>query len=98
MLCEEVVKGDLGLNHMPLRSVRKPVGRDHRKMNRLTRAARSHQTDDPALGKHPRLNPPSCRIQERFRHNHPTFVILPQPIVPDLLEDKIAVKGLVGDG
>ena len=32
----------------------------------------------------PRLNHPSCRIQERFRHNHPTFVILqlrqqPQP-------------------
>ena len=24
----------------------------------------------------PRLNHPSCRIQERFRHNHPTFVIL----------------------
>ena len=22
----------------------------------------------------------------------------PQPVVPDLLEDKIAVKGLVGDG
>ena len=32
----------------------------------------------------PNLNYPSCRIQERFRHNHPTFVILqlrqqPQP-------------------
>ena len=39
-------------------------------------AARSRQTDDPALGKHPRLNHPSCRIQERFRHNHPTFAIL----------------------
>ena len=24
----------------------------------------------------PRLNHPSCRIQERFRHNHLTFVIL----------------------
>ena len=24
----------------------------------------------------PRLNHPSCRIQERFRHNHPSFVIL----------------------
>ena len=39
-------------------------------------AARSRQTDDPALGKHPRLNHPSCRIQERFRRNHPTFAIL----------------------
>ena len=36
----------------------------------------SRQTDDSALGKHPRLNHPSCRIQERFRHNHPPFVIL----------------------
>ena len=36
----------------------------------------SRQTDDPALGKHPRLNHPSCRIQERFRLNHPSFVIL----------------------
>jgi len=35
-------------------------------------AARSRQTDDSALGKHPRLNHPSCRSQERFRHNHPT--------------------------
>ena len=34
-------------------------------------AARSRQTDDPALGKKPRLNHPSCRAQERFRHNHP---------------------------
>ena len=38
--------------------------------------ARSRQTDDPALGKHPRLNHPSCRIQERFRHNHSPSVIL----------------------
>ena len=37
-------------------------------------AARSRQKDDPALGKHPRLNHPSCRIQERFRHNHSIFV------------------------
>ena len=45
-------------------------------------AARSHQTDDPALGKHPRLNHPSCRTQERFRHNHPTSVILQlQPLI-----------------
>ena len=36
----------------------------------------SRQTDDSALDKHPRLNHPSCRIQERFRHNHPSFVIL----------------------
>jgi len=36
----------------------------------------SRQTDDPALGKHPRLNHPSCRIQERFRLNHPTSAIL----------------------
>ena len=25
----------------------------------------------------PRLNHPSCRIQERFRHNHPSFVQSP---------------------
>ena len=25
-------------------------------------------------------------------------ISLPQPVVPDLLEDKIAVEGLVGDG
>ena len=61
-------------------------------------AVRSYQTDDPALDKHPRLNHPSCLIQERFRHNYPTFVILPQPVVPDLLEDEIAVEGLVGYG
>ena len=36
----------------------------------------SRQTDDSALGKHPRLNHPSCRIQERFRHNRPTSTIL----------------------
>ena len=28
----------------------------------------------------------------------PPRLSLPQPVVPDLLEDKIAVKGLVGDG
>ena len=39
-------------------------------------AARSRQTDYFALDKQPRLNHPSCRIQERFRHNHPTFAIL----------------------
>ena len=39
-------------------------------------AVRSRQTDNPALGKHPRLNHPPCRIQERFRLNHPTSVIL----------------------
>ena len=60
--------------------------------------ARSRQTDDPALDKHPRLNHPSCRIQERFRLNRPTFVILPQPVVPNLLEDEVAVEGLVGYG
>ena len=36
----------------------------------------SRQTDDSALGKNPRLNHPSCRIQERFRLNHPTSTIL----------------------
>ena len=39
-------------------------------------AARSRQTDNPSLGKKPRLNHPSCRIQERFRLNHPTSTIL----------------------
>ena len=42
--------------------------------------ARSRQTDDPALGKHPRLNHPSCRIQERFRLNRPTSTILESTI------------------
>ena len=36
----------------------------------------SRLSDDSALGKNPRLNHPSCRIQERFRLNHPTSVIL----------------------
>ena len=30
----------------------------------------------PRLANHPRLNHPSCRIQERFRLNHPTSTIL----------------------
>ena len=30
----------------------------------------------PRLANHQRLNHPSCRIQERFRHNHPTSAIL----------------------
>ena len=33
-------------------------------------AARSRQTDDPTLDKHPRLNHRPCLIQERFLHNH----------------------------
>jgi len=47
----------------------------YRLYNHIT-SARSRQTGDSALGKHPRLNHPSCRIQERFRLNHPTFSIL----------------------
>ena len=41
-------------------------------------AARSHQTDDPALGKHPRLNRPSCRIQEL----HDLDTTIPHPSCP----------------
>ena len=36
-------------------------------------AARSRQTDDPALGKHPRLNHLSCRIQET--HDSDTTIL-----------------------
>ena len=35
----------------------------------------NHPTTTPTITQ-PRLNHPSCRIQERFRHNHPTSVIL----------------------
>ena len=35
----------------------------------------NHPTTTPTITQ-PRLNHPSCRIQERFRHNHPTSAIL----------------------
>jgi hypothetical protein len=35
----------------------------------------NHPTTTPTITK-PLLNHPSCRIQERFRLNHPSFVIL----------------------
>ena len=47
-------------------------------------AARDCKAWTESTATQPRLNHPSCRIQERFRHNHHTFVILqlrqqPQP-------------------
>ena len=47
---------------------------------RSTQESRLHQTTIPPTIsspiQQPRPNNPSCRIQERFRHNHPSFVIL----------------------
>ena len=37
-------------------------------------AARDCKAWTESTATQPRLNHPSCRIQERFRHNHPSFV------------------------
>ena len=40
------------------------------------RTARQPFTNHPPTTRQPRHNHPSCRIHERFQHNHPTFAIL----------------------